>query len=252
MSIGNRRVFGSQKYAAFSLLFARWLRSVERPNEIKYVTLGGTELADVLMLYWIDNQLFSKIESFEFEHERFVLAQEKVKVIQKYGIDIHITEGSIFEYERLVDTPHIYFVDFEGTCNLKHVANFQRWFEADALRPNDLLLVTSYLGRNPGWDRTLQTYDAEFRLLRITEQKDKKILYGTSHPLFVVYESLIKSGLSDEILLSCLGYLKYKDTSPMGLYGITISEGFTNLQNLIGNFPTMDMTKRSWSEVTFL
>jgi hypothetical protein len=249
----NRLRYGPNKYAALNLLVARWLR-LSQSNRVpyKYVTLGGTELLDVMIFHWIDSQMLSSVLSFEVNSERCKLAQKAEERIRQQGLDITINEDDIFEYRRSVEQPHIFFLDLEGVCKpTPFVRGFREWLEFEVLEPGDFLMITSYLGRNPGWRRTLEQFDAEFRLLRIRTFKEQKNLYRVAHPLFVLYQALSESGLNQDIFLNCLGYVKYRDTSTMGLHGIVISEGQTRFTDLIRNFPVFDMTRRDWEHVTF-
>jgi hypothetical protein len=254
MSTSEKRLrYGSQKYAALNLMAARWLRFLP-PNSVcfEYVTLGGTELLDVLIFHWIDGQILSHTLSFEMRSDRYALAKKTGEHMRQKGIEVDILEGDIFEYERRGNQSHIFFIDLEGICKPRpFIKNFQGWLESGILELGDFLLITSYLGRNPGWAKTLDCFDAEFRLLRVSDLNEKKVKYQDTHPLFVLYRALLEAGLDKEIQLNCLGCVKYRDTSPMGLYGITLSEGQTRLATLTRNFPVFDMNKKDWDHVVF-
>jgi hypothetical protein len=254
MSTSEKRLrYGSQKYAALNLMAARWFRlSPSNRVSFSYVTLGGTELLDVMIFHWIDSRMLSRVLSFEMRSDRYTLAKRTGERIRKKGVDVNVIEDDIFDYQKSEDQPHIFFIDIEGICKpIPFIKSFQKWLESETLGPGDFLLITSYLGRNPGWLKTLEPFDAEFRFLRVGAFNEKKTLYQAAHPLFILYRALRAADLDREIRLDCLGFVKYRDTSTMGLYGIVFSEGETQLDNLVRNFPAFDMIRRDWEHVTF-
>ncbi|MBI4789854.1 MAG: hypothetical protein HY782_22710, partial [Chloroflexi bacterium] len=169
-------------------------------QEYDYITLGGTEFLDILDLAWIDRKLVLRVQSYETDAKRYQLAKQNELNLQTKGIAFHLVEGDIFDYQRQSCGKHIYFIDLEGTCRPKeYVPLFRNWFQQNIIRPNDFLLITSYLGRNPGWEKVLEPFDAEFRLLRLTSFVEKRKVYKRAHPLFVLHQALLKAGLEDEL-----------------------------------------------------
>jgi hypothetical protein len=49
--------------------------------------------------------------------------------------------------------------------------------------------------------------------------------------------ALAANHLEGELELRALGAIRYKDTSPMGLYGIVLQEGATALPSLVADLP---------------
>jgi hypothetical protein len=217
MSTGTRRKFGPNKYVALSLMVAKWLRLYSsNSEELTYITLGGTELLDVLFLSWIDKRMFSEVVSFETKSERYNLAMTMGGRLQEKGLNVTVCEGSVFDYQRNQDRKHIFFIDLEGVCKPEpYTEYFRSWFESDTIRPGDLLLVTSYLGRHPGWKKVLSPFDSVFRILRIESAREKQRVYRLAHPLFILYQAIRRARLEQDVRLTCIGYAKYKDTSPI-------------------------------------
>src|SRR5690606_25473341 len=138
---------------------ARWLRHFAEPHDYRYVTLGGTELKDISHLAWIDPKLASNIVSFESDAQNYKLACNTAKSLKEAGLSLEIVNNDVFSYQRASDTPHIFCMDLFGTCDLNYRDCFADWFVDEIIRPGDFLLVTSYLGRNKGWDKVLKQYD---------------------------------------------------------------------------------------------
>src|SRR5438552_3382900 len=108
----ERLKYGHRKYAALHLMFSRLIRlSSLSTSDYIYVTLGGTELRDVQSLRFVDPRLTAKIFSFEHKKDRFQLAEETAKEFRSQGMDINLTNGSFFDYQRTEDLPHIFFLD---------------------------------------------------------------------------------------------------------------------------------------------
>ena len=248
--ITKKRTFGPYKYAAYSLIVARWLSTAPRPlPQYSYITLGGTELRDIEHIGWINAQLVSSVVAYEENQSRFSLALQTATVLETKGVKVKMIEGDIFEYRRASGGGHIYFVDFEGTCAGDVVCNeFREWFENEVIQPGDVLLITSYLGRNRGWEKTLEQFDGAFRILR-TSDDDRKSMYEIAHPLFTIYRALIKSGRENELQLNSIGFIRYYDTSPMGLYAIAFEHGRVNLQSMVQGLPRFYMTRKKWGPV---
>jgi hypothetical protein len=69
---------------------------------------------------------------------------------------------------------------------------------------------------------------------------------------------LLEGGLAQTVHLNCIGYVRYMGgaektvrgpagASPMGLYGISISEGQTHLRELVQDIPLLDLVTRESS-----
>jgi hypothetical protein len=235
---GLETSYGPGKYAAFHLLLGVWIRRYAVGANCVYVTLGGTELRDIESLVFINHQLGASIFSFELEKERYRLACASRDRLAKRGIKVECTEGSIFSYERTLDAKHLFFIDLEGICTPEFVTEFASLLSSNTLREGDGLFITSHLGHNPGYDKTVfKWFEDEFDSLHITSREEKRDLYKLAHPSFVLYRALGMANLRDDILLRCIGSLPYYDTSPMGLYGYVLSPGKTIFDAFISNTP---------------
>jgi len=209
--------------------------------------LGGTELHDVANFSWIDNLLTSSVISYEQDDKRYRLARTTAERLRSKGVDVQVVQDDIFRYRRPLDCdiPHIFYLDLLDTCKPDpYRREFKVWFDNEVIRPGDLLLITSYLGRNPGWGKVLQRFDADFRTLRVNSFEDKKRMYEKAHPIMVLNKALLDSGLKDELSLSCLGTVKYRDSSVMGLYGVVCEEGQANLAAMIANVSLFNTTSK--------
>jgi hypothetical protein len=248
MSLTHRWKLGPNKYAALNLLIAKWLRHhAISDQQYCYVTLGGSELYDVANLNWIDNRLTQTILSYEQNPSVLPSAQITAGQFRRNGINVEIVPDDIFQYRRRSDLPHVFYIDLLGTLTPDpYRREFKIWFEDEVIQPRDLLVVTSYLGRNPGWNRVLQPFDSEFRILKISSPEEKKKVYRATHPLFVLNRALMDAGLNKELRLRGFGFIKYRDKSVMGLYGITCEEGATNLGSLVSEVSAFDAIKRDW------
>jgi hypothetical protein len=249
MNQGGRLKFGPHKYAALNLLLAKWLRHFAQPLQTYcYVTLGGTELYDVANLNWIDQQLVYSVLSYEQDSKKFELAKNTAADFKTKGINVQVVPDDIFQYRRQADIPHVFYLDLLGNCSLDpYRREFRVWFEDEVIQPGDLLLITSYLGRNAGWSRVLRPYDSEFRLLRVDSLEGKKRMYNSAHPMFVLNRALLDADLQHELSLRSLGSLKYRDSSVMGLYGIMCEEGSSNLGRMVSGVSYFNTLKRDWT-----
>ena len=237
-----RTRFGPNKYAALHLLIARWLRNYARPGCYHFITLGGTELKCCQSLHFIDPTLKTSAASFESSSARHEYASTTAEQLQNVGISVTTHKGDIFDFERKSDDPHLFFFDFTGTCaHADLVLRFSRMFTDGRLRENDALLITSYLGRNPGWPRVLGAFDAEFRILGVSEPEKKIVSYRRSHPSFTLFRALCNSNLQSDLLMRCFGCVEYRDSSLMGIYGYVIEEGMTDFPAFINNVPFFDI-----------
>jgi len=253
MENNKRLKYGPNKYAALNLMLARWARNwAVQTESYAYITLGGTEFFDVANLAWVDRQLVKAICSYESSNERYALAKENERRLVEKRLSVRLVLGDIFDYARATDDRHIYFIDLEGTCRpSEYRPLFQSWFQNNNIRPDDFILITSYSGRNPGWEKVLEPFDAEFRFLQVATLSEKQRIYKLAHPLFVLYEALQSAGMDDELKLDCVGVVAYKDKSPMRIYGIVCQEGETKLETLVRSVPYFEITKRNWDDMVF-
>lgn len=236
----NRLIFGPFKYAAFHLLLAKWIRHYAPLGECVYVTLGGTELRDAQNFHFIDPRLATDAVSYEEDRERHALAEQSAEKLAAAGVAVRIEHGSFFDYVRNSDLPHLFFLDLEGNCacsSADYHLRFADMFQNGTLREGDSLLITSYLGRNVGWERLYQRFDAEFRILQLPDEAAKRLWYRRAHPSFTLFKALTSVDLQNELLLSCFGAVEYRDRSPMAIYGYTISAGQTRFLEFIRNTP---------------
>jgi hypothetical protein len=243
----KRLRFGANKYYALNLMLARWLRHHAVPGGgYHYVTLGGTELRDIVNAGWIDRLLITSVSSYEENEKNAALAEVTAVQLASKGVHVSILNDDIFTYRREIAAPHIFYVDLMGICRPRpYLQHFSDWFLHDVLRSGDLLLITSYLGRNIGWPKVLEEYDSEFRQLRFDLLADRKEMYHRAHPLFVLNRALTASGLQEELALRPLGTIRYMDTSSMGLYGIALQEGSTTLPGLLTDLPFWNTNQAS-------
>jgi hypothetical protein len=235
---GTRTSYPAEKYAAVHLMFARWLRLYSERCSYRYVTLGGTELTDIRNLNFIDETLTTLVVSFETNRKRLTLAQEAATLLKhSRGISIKISAGDIFDYKRDGDEPHIFFIDLEGICQACSSSDYPRrfadMFRRETLKEGDALFITSYLGRNKGWERLFETYQAEFCLLQLSGNTEKREWYRKAHPSFTLYRALTDADLTGELALSCFGSVEYRGSSTMGLYGYSLSGGNTDFTTFI-------------------
>jgi hypothetical protein len=104
-------IFGPRKYAAYNLMLARWLAlGGDATRQYRYVTMGGTELFDVVNLCWIKKGLIGTTVSYELDGVRFQRAQEATTRLQERGIDVSVVHGDIFSYRRYNDQHHVFFI----------------------------------------------------------------------------------------------------------------------------------------------
>jgi hypothetical protein len=238
----TRRIFGANKYCAFHLLLARWLRHWAADRDYSYSTLGGTELRDVLSLSYIDPGLLAPATAFEREADRHEHATRTAMRLSSRA-KVNVVRGNIFETSRPNDSPHICFVDLEGACEgADFPERFADLLQREVLREGDALFVTSYLGRNPGYERIFERYDGEFRVLGISDRAEKRRVYRRAHPSFTLFRALVRADLAGELELRCIGCIDYRDSSPMGLYGYTLGRGSTRLTSLVRDSPYFNLS----------
>ena len=114
--MAKRTHYGPNKYAAYHLIFSRWLRHYATPEDYCYVTLGGTELRDVESVSFIDRRLAVDARSYEEDRERHVIAEQTAAELVRREVGVKPLHGNIFEYDRRQNLPHIFFVDLKGIC----------------------------------------------------------------------------------------------------------------------------------------
>lgn len=235
---GERTVYGPNKYVALNLLLARWIRVFPTAPKYHYVTLGGTELRDVNTLNFIDRGLVSPCSSFETNAARYKMALDAVDSLTKCGVAVQMTMGDLFDFKRTSEIPHLFFFDFEGACtSADYPDRFAQMLRDSTIREGDAVLITSYLGRNPGWTRLFRTFESEFIILGANDAEAKRFWYRRAHPSFTVYKGLSHANLQDELNLKCIGCVEYRDSSTMGLYGYVVSSGNTAFAPFIQEAP---------------
>lgn len=232
--MAKRTDYGPNKYAAYHLIFSRWLRHYAKPRDYCYVTLGGTELRDVESVSFIDRRLAVDARSYEENRERHGIAERTAAKLAQRDVAVKPFHGNIFEYDRRQNLPHIFFVDFEGVCAwADYYKQFGKMFQDGVIREGDALFITSYLGRNPGWNRVFDTFDGQFRILGIADHEKKKVWYRRAHPSFTIYKGLEYASCVSELSVKAFGCVEYRDTSPMAVYGYAVAEGRTIFRQFI-------------------
>lgn len=234
----ERLKFGPSKYSAFHLLMARWLRHHGHQQRYCYVTLGGTELRDVLSVRFMDQSLISHVCSYEENKNRFKEAQTASARFADSGISVEVRHGSFFSHQRESELPHIFFLDLTGVCAFgDYHIQFGELFQNEVIREGDCLLITSHLGHNPGWKEVRKQFNAEFAILGIDDNDDPSVrsVFRRAHPSMTLFKGLCRNRLQSEIGISCFGAVKYKDTTPMGIYGYDVSGGRTELRSFVTN-----------------
>jgi hypothetical protein len=241
--------FGPNKYAAYHLLLGRWLyRHGIQNQKYCYVTLGGTELRDILSLRFVGAELTSEVWSYEDDTGRCRAAEITALELRKAGLSVRVENATIWSHQRQSELPHIYFVDLLGICawgdlNLR----FGEMFQNEVIREGDCLIITSHLGRNPGNASIRSQFSGEFDVLGIDDQDAKSVrnVFRCAHPSMTLFKALSLNGIQSELALRCFGVVKYRDGSPMGLYGYSIGPGRTDLSSFVQDLDTtyFDMSK---------
>ena len=237
-----RLEFGPKKYAALHLLLSRWVRLYAQPEtSYSYVTLGGTELRDIESLRFIDVKLASTVWSYETLKERYDLAQKRAAELSASGIQIDLRHATLFSHQRTSDLPHIFFLDLEGICAWSdYDRRFGDLFQNQVIREGDCLLITSHLGHRPGISSVREYFGGEFSVLGIDENNTQlvKNIFRRAHPTMTLFKGLSLNGIQAELALKCFGMVKYRDGTPMGIYGYTISSGRTQLAAFVEDAET--------------
>ena len=244
-----RLSFGPNKYAAYHLLLCRWLRQHGiRDQRYCYVTLGGTELRDIASLRFVGEDMTSEVWSYEDNVGRYRAAQDTAVELQAAGLHVQLQNATIWTHQRQSELPHIYFVDLLGICawgdyNLR----FSEMFQNEVIREGDCLIITSHLGRNPGTAAIRAQFSGEFDVLGLnnTDVEAVRNVYRRAHPSMTLFKALSLNGIQSELALRCFGAVKYRDGSPMGIYGYSIAGGKTDLSSFIQDQDTtfFDMSR---------
>lgn len=246
------QVFPAQKYEAVNLMLARCacrLSVFQRP--FHYVTVGGTELADVPGIRWMAGANLLDVTSYESDEKRILRAKESASLLSEKGVDVSVHLGDVYGYQRTADEPHCFFLDFCGTFNAPHIPKLRKWFAEEVVRDGDLLMVTSFLSRHPGWPRVLKPFSGEFAYLGVATAAERQVLYYPLHPSLVVYRALLDAGLDGELAVNCIGQVKYsgRGRAPMGIYAFSISEGKTRLDEFVQDTPMFETKNKEWGTV---
>lgn len=234
--------FGPNKYAAFHLLLARWLRHSAAPGPYCYVTLGGTELRDIPSVGFIDPSLIQQVWSYEYDQSRYQLAQKSAAELQAQGISVVVHHNSFWSHVRDSSLPHLFFVDLLGICAWSDFdIRFGSMFQNEIIREGDGIFITSHLGHNRGLKSIRDHFGGEFDVLGIDTTNDQvvKSTFRCAHPSMTLFKALSINGIQSELSVRCFGAIKYRDASPMGLYGYCISSGRTELSKLIQDEATL-------------
>ena len=238
----DRLNYGARKYAALHLLLCRWVRLYGIPgSSYSYVTLGGTELRDIESLRFIDMKLGSSMWSYEIKQSRYALAQQRAAELAASGIVVDLQHATVFSHKRSSDLPHIFFVDLEGICAWgDYDQRFGDMFQSEVIREGDCLLITSHLGHRPPLDEVREHFSGEFAVIGIDETNNALVrsIYRRAHPTMTLFKALCLNGIQAELELHCFGAVKYRDTTPMGLYGYIVSAGTTGLTTLLSDVST--------------
>jgi hypothetical protein len=196
-------------------------------------------LRDVQSLRFIDPALTARVYSYEQDKERHQLAASTVAALQSQGINVQLEYGSFFDFKRPDALSHIFFLDLENICGTwgGYDEKLGQMFQRERMREGDLLLITSSLGRDPGIDAIMKAFKGEYSVLNISDKAEARQIYRRSHPAFTIYRGLNDKGLIGELLVRCLGCIKYQDVgrSPMGLYGFVITHGKTEFKQLVND-----------------
>jgi hypothetical protein len=235
----GRLEFGPKKYAALHLLLCRWVRLYASPDaSYCYVTLGGTELRDVESLRFIDLKFTASVSSYETVQGRYALAKQRAAELNAAGIQIDLKHATLFSHKRVSDMPHIFFLDLEGICAWgDYDRRLGDLFQNEVIREGDCLLITSHLGHRPPLDKVCEHFSGEFAVLGIDENDTALVrsIFRRAHPSMTLFKALSLNGIQSELALRCFGIVKYRDGTPMGIYGYTVAAGKTGLATFVGD-----------------
>ncbi len=235
----GRLMFGPNKYAALHLLLSRWVRLYAQPGDSYcYVTLGGTELRDIESLRFIDPTLTSTAWSYETVKSRYDLARKRAAELSASGVQVDLQHATLFSHQRTSELPHIFFIDLEGICAWgDYDRQFGDLFQNEVIREGDCLLITSHLGHRPNLDSVRKHFGGEFAVLGIDENDSQLVrsIFRRAHPAMTLFKGLSLNSIQSELALRCFGMVKYRDGTPMGIYGYTVSSGSTQLATFVGD-----------------
>src|ERR1700687_5030102 len=113
--------YGKNKYCAFHLLLARWIRHAAANSGYNYVTLGGPELRDVLSIAYIDAQLMKTATSYETRGDKYATAHNTAVALAT-RMQVSVIHGDFFDRQGQAGRaePTIFFVDLECACEGGH------------------------------------------------------------------------------------------------------------------------------------
>jgi hypothetical protein len=206
----------------------------------------GRRVEAQLYLRFIDERLASRIISFETDKTRHKLALKTAAMLQAQNVPLTLVNRSFFDYQRTNELPHIFFLDLEGIFAWSDYSErVGRMFQDEVIREGDVLLITSSLGRDPGIKEIMKNFAGEYSVLDITGEDEARSVYRRSHPSFTLYKALNQKDLTRELRIRCVGCIKYKDSSPMGIFGYSILEGSTDFRQLVngGEIQYYDMNE---------
>ena len=66
-----------------------------------------------------------------------------------------------------------------------------------------------------------------------SSHQDVRNVFRRSHPTMTLFKALSLNGIQSELALQCFGVVKYRDKTPMGIYGYAVSAGTTGLAALV-------------------
>lgn len=243
----KRTKYEYKKYSSLHLLLSRWLRLYHTTSAMTYVTLGGSELQDVMNLMFVDPDLLSPAFSYEEILSLHKVALKLHKTRYDMNANIIPLNGDIFNYKRKSELPHVYFFDFKGiVVNSDYSNNFGKMFRDLHIQEGDTIFITSHIGRGKGWKWIYTEFEEEFKKLGIVNTEQKQECFRRYHPSFTLFAALDSFRLAGQLSLRCFGSIRYKDTSPMGIYGYAVTSGSTTFENFINDDRTrfFDMNKK--------
>jgi hypothetical protein len=202
-------------------------------------------------VWFVDSALVVNAISYEKDPERAALAKVTSAMLQAKGIHVQTLDGNLFDFVRKRDQPHIFFIDIQGICTGEfYDRQFGEMFRSQRIREDDAIFITSYLGRNPGWERLSEIFDSEFRVLGLADEASRRKCYRRAHPSFTLYRGLSLLDLQNELELQCFGCLEYRDTSPMGVYGYRVAGGKTDFTRLVSTTPYYNTITRETEDLS--
>ena len=232
--IGERLRYGAWKYAAISLLVSRWSRTTPQGQRFVYVTLAGTELGDLKSLHFIDPGLIQRAHAFEVDRGRYEIAKAAEGGFRNRGIELSVVHGNLFDYERSDHLPHLFFIDGFGIFAWSdYDARLGKMFQRQIIREGDCLIITSHLGHRPEIEHIKSSFAGELSVLGVSGDTSVGRVFRRAHTSFTLFRALSKYRLTQELNVRCFACIKYRDTTPMGLFGYIVSSGQTELRALV-------------------